>query len=301
MVLAVKPPKSDSTMLDQITPVILTYNEARNIGRTLERLRWARDIVLVDSFSNDGTVEIISRFPNTRLFQHRFEDFAAQWRFGINETSICSDWVLALDADFMITNSLVEELRSLRPPAKTLGYKIPIAYCVYGKRLRSSLLPPLTILYRRAACRFSADGHTYRVALDGEVGILRTPILHDDRKPLSSWCRAQHRYSIAEGNKLLDTDSQSLNLPDRIRRMRVISPLAVLVYCLIYKGGLLDGRAGLYYAFQRLFAEILLSLYLLEHDLRLSGKCSDGESGLESTERIDKSACAVDKHTDAVA
>lgn len=48
-------------LFDQITPVILTYNEAPNIERALEQLRWARDIVVVDSFSNDATLESISR------------------------------------------------------------------------------------------------------------------------------------------------------------------------------------------------------------------------------------------------
>ena len=64
----------------------------------------------------------------------------------------------------------------------------------------------------------------------------------------------------------LALDASDLSGADRIRRMRVIAPVAVLFYCLIVSGGVLDGWAGFYYAFQRMLAELLLSLYLIEHD-----------------------------------
>ena len=56
-------------MLENVTPVILTFNERENIGRTLERLSWARDVVIVDSLSRDDTVDIASQFKNVRLFR----------------------------------------------------------------------------------------------------------------------------------------------------------------------------------------------------------------------------------------
>src|SRR5215510_832543 len=106
-------------MLDQITPLILTYNEAPNIGRTLEQLRWARDIVVVDSFSADNTVEIASSFPQVRVLQRKFDSHEKQWNFGLQETGIATKWVLALDADYFVTDELVEELKSLVPDTQT--------------------------------------------------------------------------------------------------------------------------------------------------------------------------------------
>src|SRR2546430_16708663 len=99
-------------MLDQITPIILTYNEAPNIGRTLEQLGWARDIVVVDSFSDDETLEIVSSLPQARVFQRKFDSFAGQCNFGLTETGINSEWVLSLDADYVLTPELIEEIRS---------------------------------------------------------------------------------------------------------------------------------------------------------------------------------------------
>ena len=60
------------TVLDQITPLILTYNEAPNIARTLAGLSWAKEIVVVDSFSDDETVEIARSFPQVRVVQTSF-------------------------------------------------------------------------------------------------------------------------------------------------------------------------------------------------------------------------------------
>ncbi len=255
-------------MLDQITPLILTYNEAPNIGRTLERLRWARDIVVVDSFSDDETVEIADSFSQVRVVQRKFDNHGAQWSFGLNETEISTEWVLALDADFVLSPELVDEMRSLEPSPGTRGYQADFTYCINGRPLRSGLLRPQTVLYRKSFAKYTRDGHTQRLLLEGSVETLRSRILHDDRKPLSRWFESQSRYMSLEAKKLLASERGSLGRADRIRRWRVIAPLAVVFYCLIARRGVLDGWPGFYYAFQRMLAELLLSLYLIEHDIQ---------------------------------
>ena len=263
-------------LLDQITPLILTYNEAPNIGRTLERLSWARDIVVVDSFSSDETLDVVSRFPQARVFQRTFDTHHNQWSFGLKETSINSDWVLALDADYVLTPELVEELKTLQPEVTTQGYRAGFVYCINGRPIRGSAYPAVTALYRRADANYIQDGHTQRIKVAGEVKDLRSPILHDDRKPLAHWIQAQSRYMKLEAEKLLHSDSGQLGWADRLRKARVLAPLVMFCYCLFVKGAILNGRIGFYYAFQRTFSELLLSLYLIEHDLNLSPR-SKGE------------------------
>ena len=89
------PTRIAGSLLDEITVLILTYNEAPNIRRTLGRLRWAHRIVVVDSFSTDETVEIVNGFSNADLVQRRFDSFARQCNFGLEQ--IRSPWVLSLD------------------------------------------------------------------------------------------------------------------------------------------------------------------------------------------------------------
>ncbi len=161
-------------MLTNITPVILTYNEAANIQRVLEKLVWAPDVVVVDSHSSDETLDLASSFSNVRIFQRSFDSHSIQWNFAVRETEIKTDWVLALDADYILTDEFVAELKKLEPPDKVSGYRAEFIYCVYGRPLRASLYPPVTVLFRRHAAAYRQDGHTQRVVVAGEVESLRS-------------------------------------------------------------------------------------------------------------------------------
>jgi glycosyltransferase involved in cell wall biosynthesis len=255
-------------LLDRITPIVLTFDEAPNIGRTLERLRWAGDVVVVDSHSTDETRAIVAGFANARLFEHPFDDHTGQWTFAVAETGIRTEWAMRLSADFVVTDGLVEEMAALDPADDVAGYRIGFTYCIYGYPLRGSAYPPDVYLFRPDRTRFYSDGHGEKLAAEGRVLDLEHRILHDDRKPLERFFAAQSRYMRLESEKLEGSRAAELDLPDRIRKRRFLAPFLVFFYCLFFKGLILDGRAGWYYAFQRAAAELTLSLYLLDSDLR---------------------------------
>jgi glycosyltransferase involved in cell wall biosynthesis len=255
-------------MLDEITPLLLTFDEACNISRSLERLSWAREVVIVDSFSTDGTVEIAAKFPNVRLVKNKFCSHSQQWNFGLNETGIRTKWVLALDADYVLTESLIKEIEALRATDDVAGYRVSFRYCVEGKALSGAVYPPVTVLFRRSLGGYIQDGHTQRLQLEGNVLKLTNPAMHDDRKPLHRWLSSQSRYMRLEAIKLLQSSIAELSIQDRIRRCIVIAPIAVFLYCMIFKRNIFDGSAGLFYALQRSFAELLISLYLLDAIIR---------------------------------
>lgn len=255
-------------VLAEVTPVILTFNEAPNILRTLAKLAWAREIVVVDSFSTDDTVDLLRQDPRVRVFQRRFDVLATQWTFAIRETGISTPWVLALDADYVLTDELVAELGRLRPDADASGYRARFTYCIDGKPLWGSLYPPVTVLFRRDRARYEQDGHAQRVRVDGAVLELSAPILHDDRKSFAHWRLAQRRYCRLEAEKLSTTPWSRLRWPDRVRRLVVVAPLAVLFHCLVVHGGILQGWAGWQYALQRAWSETVLSSELVKAILR---------------------------------
>ena len=248
----------------QITPVILTLDEAPNIGRTLERLRWAPDIVVVDSGSTDGTIEIARRFPNVRVFTRPFDGHAAQWTFGQKECGIRTEWMMRMDADYVMSEALVAEIGALDPPPEVSGYRTRFVYCVHGRKLRASLYPPRPRLFRTARGRFYQDGHTDEVAIEGVVLDLAHPIYHDDRKPLAQWIASQTRYMNLEASKLIAARFGELGMADRLRRDSVVMPFVAFFYALIVRGLILDGRAGLHYCVQRATAEFILKLQLLD-------------------------------------
>jgi len=251
--------------LDCITPLVLTYNEEVNIGRTLDRLSWASRIVVVDSYSNDDTVEIAKSYPPVDLLQREFDDFASQCNYGLEHIS--TEWVLSLDADYVCSQSLIEEIRGLPDAPSKCGYSVEFEYCTFGEPLRGSLYPPRTVLYRRSLATYRQDGHGHRVDVEGPVGQLEAPIYHDDRKSLSVWLDSQRRYAHREADKLR-TSSGEISFVDRLRKTRVLGPILTPVYCLFGLGLFLDGAAGWYYTLQRTYAELLLALELLDRDLR---------------------------------
>lgn len=254
-------------MLAYITPVILTYNEAANIGRSLERLTWAGEVVIVDSGSTDETLVIAARFPNVRVVNRPFDTHAQQWRFAIDETGITSAWVLRLDCDYIMEPSLRDELAALVPPVDVAAYQIAFTYCIDGRPLRASLYPALPILFRRGHSSFVQDGHTEKLRIDGPVAPLANRMLHDDRKTLERWLQSQSRYQASEAEKLATRPWAELSWADRLRCSRVLGPFAVLVHCLVVKGLMFDGVAGLLYTSQRVTADIILSMHLLRRDL----------------------------------
>lgn len=261
-------------MLSDITPVILTFNEAANIGRSLERLSWARQVVIVDSGSTDETLAIAGRFANVRVVPRPFDSHAVQWRFAVNETGIESDWILRLDADYMVEPALREELAALAPDAATAAYQVAFTYCIDGRPLRASLYPAMPLLFRRGRAEFVQDGHTEKLRIDGPVLTVRNRLLHDDRKGLDRWLQSQARYQAAEADKLTSRPWSDLSWADRLRLTRVLGPPVVAVHCLIVKGLIFDGPAGLLYTAQRVTADLILSMHLLRRDLArlISGK-----------------------------
>jgi glycosyltransferase involved in cell wall biosynthesis len=258
-------------LLEQITPVILTFNEQENIGRTLGGLGWARDIVVVDSFSTDDTIGIAKSRPHVRLFQRIFDSHAQQWNYAIRETNIKTEWILALDADYFLANEFVDELAKLTPEVDVASYSSAFTYCIWGKPLRGTLYPPVKVLYRKKKAHYVQDAHTQRVQVNGRTGILRAKILHDDRKPLSRWLQAQDHYMQLEAQHILQARLSELGAADRVRLgFPMLSPFLVFCYCYFGKGVWLDGKAGLYYATQRMLAEALLALRLIEKYFRNS-------------------------------
>lgn len=253
----------------QTTAMVITYNEAPNLRRCLERLRWARRILVIDSGSTDETRDIARQHPQVDIVERPFDDFASQCNFGL--AKIETRWVLSLDADYQLSEALVAELSTLRED-DVAGYSAAFVYCVYGRPLRGSLYPPRVVLYRRERAAYRNEGHAHRVAIAGRVGALHGKILLDDRKPLSRWLASQQHYAEREADYLLTTPRHNLGRADRVRVMGWPAPILVFLYTSVVKRCALDGWAGWFYVLQRTLAEMLLALEIVDRRFRSGSK-----------------------------
>jgi glycosyltransferase involved in cell wall biosynthesis len=253
-------------MLDHVTPVILTFNEEANIKRTLSSLSWAKQIVVVDSGSTDSTLRILAGDPRITVLSRKFDSHGAQWMFAITQTNVCTDWILRLDADYVLTDALRNEVAQLDPSAPVGAYSIAFDYAIYGRRLRASLYPAKPVLFRKGCGSCFDRGHTEVWNIDGPVAELKGRILHDDRKRVANWIIAQAWYVTREFSDLERARTSSIKRWLRLRPP--LMPLLSFMYCLFLKGLILDGRAGLFYSLQRLLNETALALIVLEDRLQ---------------------------------
>ena len=250
--------------MDSLTAVVLTRDEAANIGRCLEGLHWVPRVLVVDSFSTDATTSIAKSFPNVEVAQRNFDSFAGQCNHALQ--LVDTEWVLSLDADYVVTDDLRRQMSELQH-SDIAGYCVPFTYCIHGRPLRGTLYPARTVLYRKSAARYEDFGHGHKVRIEGSVQDLAGRMLHDDRKPLSRWLQNQIRYAKQEADYLEKAPDSELGSIDKLRRAILPAPLAVGFYVMLLKLCILDGWPGWHYAMQRILAEALISLELVDRKL----------------------------------
>lgn len=252
----------DALKSSVLEALILTKDEEPNIERVLDKLRWLERVVILDSYSSDRTVEIAGSYPNVHIHKRVFDSHAIQWNYGL--TLLESEWVLSLDADYVLTDEFIEEIKAKLPQAGYSAYFTEFKFMVFGKELIRDNTTPRPVLFKKSDCSYYDDGHTQRLEINGETGSFDAYILHDDRKSLSRWLSNQRQYSLRECEKLVHSKPDELSIPSKLRKSKIFAPIVVFLYCLFGRGLVFDGWRGWHYILQRTMVEMLLSLRLIE-------------------------------------
>jgi glycosyltransferase involved in cell wall biosynthesis len=266
-----------------ISVIILTHNEEANIGRCLDSVSWSDDILVVDSFSEDRTVEI-SKGCGARVIQRAFDDFSSQRNFASEQGNLKYEWVLHLDADEIVTPELRAELQGAAFGDKD-AYRVSSKLIFCGKFLRhAGLFPWYQVRFgRKQALRFKQVGHGQRETLEpSRIGTLKSSLLHFNfSKGLSDWIERHNRYSTAEAQQNVygytDDDVPILDFlsaeTDRRRRtakkiFRRLPCRAIIrfIYMYLFRGGILDGKVGFTYC--RLLAWYEWLIVLKEREIK---------------------------------
>jgi glycosyltransferase involved in cell wall biosynthesis len=252
---------ADFPALNKVTALILTYNEVPNITRVLDRLSWATRVVVIDSYSTDGTIELLESYPNVETFYRKFDGFAQQCNYGLEQ--IETEWVLSMDADYVLSEPIITEMNDIVGNGMAEGALAAFRYCVAGKPLNKDNTTPRKVLYRRQNALYENLGHQHRVKVPGEEVMMHHKIYHDDRKSLSRWLKSQDGYLNIEAEKLHQSTYGDLDLADKLRKTKILGPIVVFLYCLIAQRLMFRGWRGWYYTLQRTLVEILLTVKLI--------------------------------------
>lgn len=163
--------------MDKLSIIIITKNEAENIRACLESVKWADEIIVVDSGSVDATVEIC-RELGVQVHQHDWPGFGMQKNRALSYAT--QEWAFSIDADERVSVELKEQLINAMKNGSKDGFYVPRLSQFCGRFIRHSGWYPDYVLrlFKRTRGRFSDDMVHERVILEGVAGRLTSPLLH---------------------------------------------------------------------------------------------------------------------------
>ncbi len=238
-----------------VSVVIVTENEEKNIGDALKSVKDFEDLVVVDSFSEDRTVEICKKYTY-RVYQHEWQGYAKQKQMAVDYAE--KPWVLILDADERVTPELKSEIMEEIKNASFSGFYIPRKNFFLDKWIRhGGWWPDYTLRLFLKDMAFIKDRKVHeKVVVKGKVGYLKNPLEHYTYRTVSDYIKKIDRYSTLSAEELRE---KGVN-PGMLTM--VVHPLSTFFKMFFLRGGFMDGIHGLILA-------ILYSYYTFLKYLKL--------------------------------
>jgi glycosyltransferase involved in cell wall biosynthesis len=237
-------------MPQTLSVAMIAMNEEANLPRTLESVRWADEIIIVDSGSKDRTVEIAQSY-GAKTSYHAFGGHGEQKNVALD---LCTkEWILLLDADEVLTPELQDEIRQVLSGAhkddqyKYSAYWIPRLNLYFGRWIRHGGFYPdhKLRLFRNGSARLSEGvGPHSTPQFDGPRGTLKHDMLHYAYPTMSIYLEHMNRYS-SEIAQLLYKQGRTSRSSLEFLKNAVANPAATFIYNYIFRLGFLDGREGL--------------------------------------------------------
>ncbi len=256
---------------------MFTLNEERNLPLCLDGLWWTDDVIVIDSYSTDRTLEICNE-RNIRVYQRQFDGFGSQRNWAIENVDKKYSWILILDADERVPRELAQEIqeRIAEDDEKVCAYRIRRRFYLWGKWLKHSSLYPTWVirLIRDEKVRYVNRGHAETQIVDGEIGVLANDIIDESHKGIDAWFERQNQYSRKEAEYEIDQQRQPFRAMEIFSRDPVVQRSAMkrlswaipgrafwyFVYSYIWRRGFLDGKEGLMFCLMRSMYQRMITI-----------------------------------------
>ncbi len=271
-----------------ISAIVMTRNEAKNIAKCLNSLRGIDQIFVVDSESTDGTQDIAGNLGATVVDFCWDGNYPKKKQWCLDNLPFAHDWVFYVDADEEATPELIAEIaQELASPSPATGYFVGYDYVFLGKTLKHGQRVFKLVMFDRhhghfdpvddlqAENMWEVEGH-YQPRIDGRTARIYSPMLHNDHDSLYHYFDRHNRYSdweavVRSGSSL--TGVHESQVGKRTLLKRVFDPLplkapAAFFYTYVIRGGFRDGRAGFQYAVAKAFYYWQIELKISELKIR---------------------------------
>lgn len=226
---------------DRISAVIITYNEIDCIQRCIDSIAFADEIIVVDSYSSDGTWEWLKRHPQITARQHPFRNYTEQKSFALSLAS--HDWIYFPDADEVVTPSLREEI--LKTISKSQNYPAYWNYRVFmfkNERLRFSgwQTDKVHRLFRKSLCSFTSDRIVHEILeYEGKTGVLKEKLIHYSYKNYNDYKGKMLKYGQLRAREAYENGKRWTLFSQYFR------PVWRFLYSYLARLGFLDGKKGI--------------------------------------------------------
>ncbi len=224
---------------EKVTAIIPTYNEEVHIEDAIKSILFADEIIVIDSFSTDKTVELAKKYA-VRVMQRVFDDFSSQKNYAIDKAKY--NWIYVLDADERVNDSLKEEiLKALRDPSHFVGFYVYRFFYYFDKRINfgGNRRDKVLRLFRKDRCRYNGDLVHEKIKFEGKVGKFTNSIEHYSYHSFEHYNNKLEHYASLRAMSLYNKKS-AVN----IFHTQIKPPVRFFID-FIYKFGVLDGKPGL--------------------------------------------------------
>ena len=222
-----------------ISVIIITKNEARYIERCLHSVSWANEIIVIDSGSDDETVNICRALGATVYETLDWPGFGPQKQRALDHATM--PWVLSLDADEYVSPELGQAILTAITNNQADGFEIPRLSSYCGRNIHHGGWWPDYVLrlFKRSLGHFSDDIVHERIILNGAIDRLHTPILHETYVDLEEVINKINQYSTLGAEKLYERGSSSS------LTMAILRAVWTFFRCYVVQKAFLDGPEGL--------------------------------------------------------
>jgi glycosyltransferase involved in cell wall biosynthesis len=249
--------------MTKITAIIPTLNEEIHIRDAIKSVDFADEIIVIDSYSTDKTLEIAEKM-NVKIIKRKFDDFSSQKNYAIKQAS--HNWIYILDADERVTPEVrVEILKAVKKPDDFVGFYVRRAFYFAGEKINygGCQRDKVVRLFLKKHCRYAGVVHETIVA-NGTLGFLKNKIDHYSYKSYDHYISKMNHYGALRSEQFFK-EGRSVNLYHIL-----IKPPARFFIHYFIRLGFLDGFAGLMFAKIQAYSVLVkyVKLWLLNKGIK---------------------------------
>ncbi|MFW0736308.1 glycosyltransferase family 2 protein [Flavobacterium sp. T12S277] len=231
----------NTTERQKLSVLIITLNEEQHIKSLLQDIDFADEIIVVDSYSTDGTLSIIESFKNVRVIQNQFINYTSQRNFAIDQAK--NSWILFIDADERLTPDLKSEITAtINQETTASAYLIYRTFMFKNKKLRFSgwQTDKIFRLFNKTYCRYNQDRMVHeKLIVKGEIATLKNKIIHFSYTSYADYKAKMYSYGVLKANEKQKKGQKSSRL------LMIFHPVYTFLYQFLIRLGFLDGIKGI--------------------------------------------------------